>query len=123
MRKIICSLILLSFLCSCKKKDDTTEKLYFVKYSATWQGYTLGTCYYHYLTYRIGDSTIKFDEFYLLDAGSMTYEYKAKLHDTLKIYFFSYQPYGTTPYDTIKIFYNNQLVRSASDSCIYVIDQ
>ena len=120
MKKLIFPLIMLSILWGCKKNNDTAEKTYTVKYYAAWHGFELATCYYHYLTYRIGDSTVATGPFTLRSEGSMTCEYQAKLHDTLKITFMSYQP-ANSHTDTLKIFCNNQLVRTGSDSCIYVI--
>jgi hypothetical protein len=123
MKNLFYLLAILLIIVGCKKTNDTPANNYDVKYFATWQGFELATCYYHQLSYRIGDSTVTSGPFTLKSNGTFTYEYKAKLHDTLKITFSSYQPFGSTHYDTLKIFYNGGLVQIGKDSCIYIINQ
>jgi hypothetical protein len=123
MKNLIFPLAILLIVVGCKKTNDTPENNYVVKYFATWHGFELATCYYHQLSYRVGDSTITSGPFMLKSNGTLTYEYKAKLHDTLKITFSYYQPFGSTHSDTLKIFYNGELVQTGKDSCIYIINQ
>jgi len=123
MKKLTYLIAISLIMVGCEKTNDTPENNYDVKYFATWQGFELATCYYHQLSYRIGDSVVKTGPFGLKSNGTLTYEYKAKLHDTLKITFSSYQPFGSTHSDTLKIFYNGELVRTGTDSCIYIINQ
>ena len=123
MKNLIYFLAIFLIIVGCKKTNDTPENNYEVKYFATWQGFELATCYYHQISYRVGDSTVTTGPFNLKSNGTLNYEYTAKLHDTLKITFSSYQPFGSIHSDTLKIFYNGELVRTGLDSCIYIINQ
>ena len=121
---VILALSAISFLPGCKKKEELVPNPeHLVRYYAAWHGFEMATCYYHWLKYKAGDSIFTYDPFYLMPDGTITREFKAKLHDTLWMTFGSYQPYGSTHSDTLKIFYNNVLVSEGSESCMYVVDR
>ena len=113
---IIC-LSLLLILLSCKKE----VKNYKVKYSATYDGYWMGSFYWYRLQYRVKDSLLKVPTIELANNKSWSYEFDGEIHDTLQVIFTSYQGNNEAGHNLISIYLNDKIVSQNPDSSSYVI--